>query len=135
MMPPHESGLSFIELFLYKLHLISPLSLWSILGSGVLLRIHGKVTAPCHNIYYLWLANRQKKKVAAFFWFILYHYIYFLKFKKNEHTVGDSLACEVDEGRRKQLCSQARGIGHRQYLYLKPVLIRLTWKITTLKLH
>lgn len=41
---------------------------------------------------------------------------------------GDSLACEVDEGRRKQLCSLMRG---EQYLHLIPALIR--WA-TSLKL-
>lgn len=45
---------------------------------------------------------------------------------------GDSLACEVDEGRRKQLCSQMRGEGHKQYLHLIPALRRWT---TSLKVY
>lgn len=102
MMPPHERRLSSAELSFQKLHLISTFSLWSILGSVEDLwksdsAVSRKsITSGGHNGKKTWL------HYSGFYENILYT----LK------ECRQDLVPEVDEGRRKQVCSQMKRIGN-----------------------
>lgn len=112
--PPRQSSLSFIELLRYELLLIS-LSACEVFREALFLpRFHREVTAPRHNICYLWLAHWQKK-VAV----LSVCRIYMKKkstFKLNLFSAQQKLV--RDEAREEQLCSQTKGAGHRHRPFL-----------------